>query len=265
MTDTTFRQDWQTWQRERFAAATAPHGPAALTLTYWVTPGRTHQIPAVAGTWQAGEEGTGIRASGLASSGYLLPGGGSVDDTVLLSPGGTTELIAEDRRLRLFERDGTFALRIFDPNAGGRTGLEAIEAFVPDETWRLAAVFDPHEEQREIELVDGYQRTVGVSGTLRFTVDGEERRLTATRRPDALSIVFGDTTNGAESYGFRFLTTGLPDDEGRVVLDFNRAFLPPCAFSDQFVCPLPTPENRLPFAIRAGERLTRLAPPSTQG
>ena len=70
-----------------------------------------------------------------------------------------------------------------------------------------------------------------------------------------LLLVFGDETNGAETYGSgRFLFVQLRDDEGSVVLDFNRAFVPPCGFSAQYNCPLPPASNRFPLPIRAGEK-----------
>ena len=66
-------------------------------------------------------------------------------------------------------------------------------------------------------------------------------------------LVFRDATAGAETYAAtRFL---IAEPAGDVItLDFNRAHNPPCAFTDFAICPLPPPENRLPFAIRAGER-----------
>jgi hypothetical protein len=71
-----------------------------------------------------------------------------------------------------------------------------------------------------------------------------------------LWLVFGDATNGVETYrGGRFLYTGAPDDEGRVVVDFNRAYNPPCVFSPYATCPLPWTANRLPFGVEAGERV----------
>ena len=69
-----------------------------------------------------------------------------------------------------------------------------------------------------------------------------------------LWLLFGDTTNKAETYAAgRFLYAPLPE-QGHVILDFNRAFNPPCAFTPFASCPLPPPANRLPFAVTAGER-----------
>lgn len=254
--DPEFVRDWQQWQERRFAAASAPHGPASLALTYWFADETQREVADLPGSWAARDgrliasgfgEGAYTDAEGVALTAPLVLGGA-------VAPG---EAYAGDRIVRVFERDGVLALRVFDPANPGRRDLEAIKAFALDATWRLEARFEPQVIERTIELADGYQKQAETSGSIVFTREGVERRVTGTLRPDGISVVFGDSTNGKESYGFRFLTVPLPDAEGRTTIDFNRAFLPPCAFSDQFVCPLPTPENRLPVPIRAGERLPR--------
>jgi uncharacterized protein (DUF1684 family) len=92
-------------------------------------------------------------------------------------------------------------------------------------------------------------------GAIEFELDGEQLRLEATAASnEQLFIIFRDQTSGQETYGLgRFLYTRAP--AGDVVdLDFNRAYSPPCAFTDFATCPLPPRENHLPIAIRAGER-----------
>lgn len=195
----------------------------------------------------------GLRGTSLAGTDVTLAGE-PVGDEVLLTVGGATEVEQGERRLRLLERDGAYALRILDPQSQARADIVGIETFPPDPSGTVCATYERDESERQIELFDGYQRSVRMSGSLMFKLAGVEYRLTVTEHPDRLAISFGDTTNGTETYAFRFLATDLPDTDNRVTLDFNRAHLPPCAFSDQFVCPLPTPENRLPIPVRVGER-----------
>ena len=94
-------------------------------------------------------------------------------------------------------------------------------------------------------------------GAAVFTVAGETCRLEPTGNPEAgLFFVFGDATNARETYGGgRFLSAEPPDSTGTIVLDFNRAFNPPCVFTPFATCPLPRPENRLPVRVEAGEKM----------
>jgi uncharacterized protein (DUF1684 family) len=69
-----------------------------------------------------------------------------------------------------------------------------------------------------------------------------------------LFFIFRDQTSGKETYGAgRFLYSALPR-EGTVVLDFNKAYNPPCAFTPYATCPLPPKENRLAVRVEAGEK-----------
>ena len=102
-------------------------------------------------------------------------------------------------------------------------------------------------------------------GDVEFTAAGGTHRLQALSGggDGQLWLVFGDATNGIETYaGGRFLYTGVPDAERRVIVDFNRAYNPPCVFSGYATCPLPWPQNRLPFRIEAGEQRIDAADPA---
>ncbi len=89
-----------------------------------------------------------------------------------------------------------------------------------------------------------------------FERDGKEVRLDAFEDAGGkLFIIFGDETNGRETYGAgRFLVTDEAPRDGRVVIDFNKAFNPPCAFSVYATCPLPPRQNRLSLRVEAGEK-----------
>ena len=95
-------------------------------------------------------------------------------------------------------------------------------------------------------------------GVVEFELGGKIHRLTPvyeTPARDELFYIFKDTTAGKSTYGAgRFVYTGLPDADGYVTLDFNRAYSPPCAFTDFATCPLPPAVNRLDIAIEAGEK-----------
>jgi uncharacterized protein (DUF1684 family) len=90
-----------------------------------------------------------------------------------------------------------------------------------------------------------------------FTVQGTECRLTPQgRRGEPLFLVFGDRTNGKTTYGGgRFLVTEPAGADGTVIVDFNRAYNPPCVFTPYATCPVPSPDNLLPVAVTAGEKM----------
>jgi uncharacterized protein (DUF1684 family) len=94
-------------------------------------------------------------------------------------------------------------------------------------------------------------------GVVEFELQGKKLQLTPvyeTPKEDELFYIFKDATSGKTTYGAgRFVYSALPDKDGMVVLDFNRAYSPPCAFTDFATCPLPPAQNRLEAAIEAGE------------
>ena len=245
-----WRRAWDAWHEARWAAGSAPHGTAALAETVWLEL-REQEIDGLSGRWRA--DGARVVGTGLDGSGYTDASGAAVGDTVVLAGG--EELRAGDVLLRAFVREGVPALRVLDPHTPGRVRLEGIDAYEPDPVWVRDATFAARDEPVGFDHVDGHRSVQQRAGTLEFELDGIPTRLTATVLADALSVVFGDATNGTETFRFRFLRVPLPDEAGRTTVDFTRAILPPCSFSDHYVCPLPPPGNRLDVAVRAGERV----------
>jgi uncharacterized protein (DUF1684 family) len=101
------------------------------------------------------------------------------------------------------------------------------------------------------------EETYDTPGALAFRLGPAIHHLEAFLELDEtdLFIVFGDVTNQDETYGGgRYLYAAPPDDQGMVVLDFNRAYNPPCVFTAHATCALPLPENRLPIRVPAGEK-----------
>lgn len=237
-----FESEWHEWHADRERLAGADYGPSALESTNWLIsePAAVENVP---GLWALSGDG-GIRGSELGVAGT----------TVTLRRGDALRL--GRRELRVFPRRETVALRVFNPSRPQRERFSGIDAYRPDAAWRLPATFEATpEESITITAIDGDQHESPVAGRLRFELRGAPQELTVTRSAQgALNAVFADGTNGVETYRFRFLTIDEPAEDGTAVVDFNRAYLPPCAFSDQFVCPLPPAGNRYTASIRAGER-----------
>lgn len=155
--------------------------------------------------------------------------------------------------------DGAVTMWVVDTLAEARATFQGIERWDIDPAWRFTAQFTPSsDEWRRVETVRGFELPREVAGRLRVTIAGEERELVAYSKGRGaidMLVVFKDATSGDGSYpAGRFLDVPLPDSLGRVVLDFNRARNPDCAFTEASPCPLPPVENWFNVRIEAGEK-----------
>ncbi|MFE9425816.1 DUF1684 domain-containing protein [Kitasatospora sp. NPDC006697] len=262
---TTDADEWQRWTEGRTAAASAPHGVLALIGTHWLG-SEPVALPGVPGVWSAVADR--VRVAAAAADGLRVDGsggggdgsGGVVDGEALVHPDTHPEadtLRHGDLLLVPIEREGELALRVFDPAAEARTRFSGIAAYPYAPEWSVPAVYTPYEDGDtavEVPNADGRDRPLTLSGRIAFELAGEPYTLTVGRSGDRLSGVFADASSGTDTYRFRFITLPAPDEQGRTVLDLNRAYLPPCAFADHFICPFPPPGNRLPIPVRAGEK-----------
>jgi uncharacterized protein (DUF1684 family) len=167
--------------------------------------------------------------------------------------------------LQLVQRGEAFALRIRDTESAARQSFPGIPTYAVDPAFRLVAHLEPFAVAKEMAIEDGDGRlqTYLCPGVAHFEKDGRRASLLPLldRGEERLFVLFRDLTSRDETYGAgRFLYAPPPDD-GRLLLDFNKAFNPPCAFTPYAVCPLPPPENELPLRIEAGEKRPH-APPA---
>jgi len=177
-----------------------------------------------------------------------------------VSPGHYTVLRNGPVDWLLLRRGNRWALRIRSDNAPAYGRFHGIERFPVSTDWRVTARFVPHHDSVAVPNVLGGVSEEPSPGSLVFELDGKRHRLILTGAPEdgRYMIIFGDATNGAETYGGgRFLWVDTPDRRSRVVVDFNYAFNPPCVYSAFATCPLPPRENRLPVRIEAGEKAPR--------
>lgn len=159
--------------------------------------------------------------------------------------------------LTVIERGGRHALRVKHADAKTRLDFVGLDYWPVDPSWRLEGRFIPYPPGKTITIGDiiGVTSELSNPGAVEFSRDGATYRLEAIGQPDgSLFVVLADGTSGHGSYpAGRFLDVPAPVD-GKVVLDFNRAYNPPCAFTPYATCPLPPSENRLSLAIGAGEK-----------
>lgn len=193
-----------------------------------------------------------------AASGVTPTSDGKPVRRILLEPD-ETEVTIGPVTFLVIERAGRLGVRIRDKNAPARKRFSGLEWYPIDPKWRVRARLVPPSTPRRqpIPTILGDQIEMESAGQLVFTLDGRELRLEALFDSDErkeLFVMFKDRTNGDETYGAgRYMYLALPVD-GYVDLDFNKAYNPPCAFTDFATCPLPPSRNWLPIPVPAGEK-----------
>jgi uncharacterized protein (DUF1684 family) len=161
-------------------------------------------------------------------------------------------------QVTLLRRGDRSALRVKHADAPTRLQFAGVQHWPTDPAWRITGRFIAHPVGKTLPIGDivGTRSDSPNSGMVEFEKDGRTFRLEALGEPGReLFFVFADRTSGHGSYpAGRFLEAQWPGADGKVVLDFNQAYNPPCAFTLFATCPLPPPENRLDLAVNAGEK-----------
>lgn len=182
-----------------------------------------------------------------AATGELRPG----------APGRPADVLRVGRlALNVHRSGGRLAIRLRDPDGPVRSTFTGLRWFPVAPQWRVVGTFVPHAAPRTVPIVNllGDSLELESPGSVRVTIDGQTHTMLALEEEGRLWFVFTDATAGKETYkGARYLYADPPRD-GRVIMDFNRAENPPCAYNPFTTCPLPPRENRLPIPIPAGER-----------
>jgi uncharacterized protein (DUF1684 family) len=160
---------------------------------------------------------------------------------------------------QIIQRSDKFALRVRDKESPDRANFAGIESYPADVKWRIEAQFERYDPPKPLAIMNvlNMESDEHSPGAIRFEIEGKTYRLDAVSEPDEprLFMIFADQTNGRETYGAgRYLYVDPPDSSGRVVIDFNKSYSPPCAFTNFATCPLPPDQNRLPMSILAGEK-----------
>ncbi|MBF4629714.1 DUF1684 domain-containing protein [Clavibacter michiganensis subsp. phaseoli] len=241
-----------------------PQGNLALVNTQWISADAAPQpVYGIPGTWSPLEPGaSGLRvqataADGLRVDGILVDGEAIVRGRDDPQP---SSVVASDTvsAFVIASEEGAYALRVWDARSDAIRDFGGIDAFPYSEEWVVKADFTPIEGGRAMGFEhlkdDGATKDKIVPGEITFTKDGVDYSLAAFREGRALLLVFSDATSGESTYGVgRFLMVA-PSPDGTITLDFNRAYLPPCAFSYNFNCPMPPKQNRFAVPIEAGEK-----------
>jgi uncharacterized protein len=266
------RASVEKWRVERVTELTNETGWLTLVGLYWLSPGENTfgrapsntlvldhpSLAATAGTFTL----TGSKVAFTARPGSgITHGGQPVTSLEFVSDAKDSPTVVSSGPLRFFiiERAGKFGVRVRDVASPRRRAFAGLRYFPITPDWIFNARFEPYEPRRQIKIVNilGLEDDMVSPGALVFTKDGQEVRLDAVLDgEDAtdLFIMFADGTSGHDTYGAgRFLHVPFATD-GRTVIDFNKAYNPPCAFNDFATCPLPPYQNRVKLKITAGEK-----------
>ena len=275
-TDREYRQEIERWHAARIKRLAAPDGWLSLIGLEWLKPGANRigsaadndivlvKAPAHLGTIEWSDDALSIvldAVDGVTIDGVAQKNAGLVDD----SHAHPTTVAFGSVNFIAIDRGGRKGLRVRDSKAATRTQFAGIERFPVDSTWRVVADWLPLDPlfQLATGTVIGTIENYPAPGKAVF--EREWRRfelypVIEVPGDTQLFLIFADATSGKETYGAaRFLYADMPRD-GKIVLDFNKAYNPPCAFTPFATCPLAPPENRLDVRVTAGELKYRKTP-----
>ncbi len=242
------------WRRNREATLQADGGWLTVAGLFWLHEG-ANRFGKDASADIVLPEGPGMAGA------FELHGG-----KVTVAMDGATRGVAHDSAdvvkvgrlsLLVIKRGDRFGVRLKDPDSEYRRAFHGIDYFPAGESYRVTARFVSEPRKIPILNILGQTEASECPGYAVFKLNGQEVRLyPIVEEPGdkQLFYIFRDLTTGKETYGAgRFLYSDMPKD-GKVVLDFNKAYNPPCAFTPFATCPLPPKENHLPVRVEAGEK-----------
>jgi hypothetical protein len=267
-----YKTSVDTWHAQREARLAAEDGWLTLIGLNWLKagentlgsePNSTVPLPEGMAPAKAGLlilEGTTVRLRPLPESGLLLNGKPATEATLKSDADGQPDVLKAGRvSFYVIRRGDRFGIRMKDPETPLRKAFQGVPRYVVDPAYKVEADFLPYDvpKARAIPTVIGTSDTMTSPGLLRFKFKGREVTLEPLiedpEHPE-LFLIFVDATSGKGTYpAGRFLYADMPKD-GKVILDFNRAINPPCAFSHFATCPLPPKQNQLRIKIQAGEK-----------
>jgi uncharacterized protein (DUF1684 family) len=156
----------------------------------------------------------------------------------------------------VIKRGDEYFIRVKDNDGALRRDFTGLKWFPIDPSWRIAAKFTPFDQPKTImfDSQNGVKQPMRSPGYVTFTRGGKEYRLEPVWEGPKLFFIFRDATSNKSTYGAARFLYAEPAKDGTVILDFNQAINPPCAFTAFATCPLPPPQNRLTLAVTAGEK-----------
>lgn len=237
-------EKWQNWLASRNRFFSDPAGFLSITTIGWLTE-QPQEIVGVSGQWSA----IGKTISVINSNGGDFSW--DINDDIQIDFDGI--------KVELAIRNNQMVIRPRDPNSEMLKSFESVITFDYDPKFAVTAKLIPFDAPKEIvvgSVVEGM--TIGYisPGSVEFEFEGESYRLTAFDKTGTkdLVMIYKDATSGITSYGTGRSVTANFQEDGTYLLDFNYSGNFPCSYTDFATCPIAPIENRLPFAVEAGEK-----------
>jgi uncharacterized protein len=270
--DPVYQNEIRDWQAKRAESLRRDTGWLTLTGLVWLDEGES-RIGSAAGSEVRLPEGkapetvgtlvrTGRSVTLTTEPGAMVTVDGTPVGSIEMKPdtsGSPTIAEIGPVQFLVIERGDRVGVRVRDREHPALASFRGLDYFPTDPGWRVEARLEPYDPPKQIPI----QNVVGIveaqlsPGALVFEIDGKEHRLDPIieEGTDELFVIFADETSGGETYGAgRYLYAKNPGPNGRTTLDFNKAYNPPCAFTDFATCPLPPRQNRLEVRVEAGEK-----------
>ncbi|HEX7964696.1 MAG TPA: DUF1684 domain-containing protein [Gammaproteobacteria bacterium] len=264
-----YQKEIDDWRAGRLDRVAGPSGWTTLVGLYWLKSGgngfgsaadnalQLAGLPAHLGRFDF----DGAQVSFTAAKGAKVTSGGKPVATLKLltdaDPAGPTPLESDSMSFYAIRRVDRYGVRVRDTQADARVHFKGLEYFPLSQDWRFEARFEPYSPMKQVPIINilGMEEDMPSPGALVFEVGGQEYRLDAVIEEGETDyfVMFADQTSGRQTYGAGRFMYVKPPVGGKTVLDFNKSYNPPCAFSPYATCPLPPSQNRLPLAITAGE------------
>jgi uncharacterized protein (DUF1684 family) len=264
-----YKAEIEVWHEKRIKDLKAENGWLNLAGLFWLNEGRNSFgaaksndliFPAGKIAEQAGyfeRKGNEVKLV-VTGDNDVLVAGQPVKESVIFPPAQAKPIVVSRGPLRwtIIQRENKLGVRLRDLKSTQLDSFTGIHRFPVDSNWRAVARLETNAIPKTIPITNVLGQTTQQTspGKLVFTLRGKTWSLDALEEGDELFIIFGDATNGEETYpSGRFLYAKKPGPDGLTVVDFNKAYNPPCAFTAFATCPLPPRQNQLPIPVSAGE------------
>jgi len=267
-----YRSSVEDWKTARLKALVGENGYVNLAGLFWLendtttfgaSDDNTIKFPSGKGpdflgsfvlkndsVWIISNENSGVEMNGHPLTNESLAYSEDMENPIEFSLGSLIWIV--------IKRGDQFGVRLRDLEHPNLSNMDAIEFYPLDAAYKVIADYEPYDPPKMMKTTNvlGQTYDAKIPGFLTFELKGKSYRIEPNIDEGQLHIRFRDETTGEETYGLgRYLKAEMPSTKAKVVVDFNKAYNPPCAFTEFATCPLPPKENTIDFKVEAGERV----------